>query len=113
MCSSCKVDKASIDNYPLFCPILLTLNIPNYKLAIFLVQILKPLTTDAFRIKKSFHFAEKIVNQQFDFSMGIVIKELRNLHFYDYQNKKLLQEPCLRILLLFIQSPNQCPSLCS
>ena len=90
MCSSCKVDKTSIDNYLPICPILLTLNIPTYKLAIFLVQILKHLATGEFTVKKSSHFVEKIVNQQPDFSMGIVIKEFRNSHLYDYQNKKLL-----------------------
>ena len=72
MCSSCKVDKTSIDSYLPICPILLTLNIPTYKLAIFLVQILKHLATGEFTVKKSSHFVEKIVNQQPDFSMGIV-----------------------------------------
>ena len=61
MCASCKVDKASVDNYPPFCPILLTLNIPTCKLAIFSLLILKPLTTDKFTLKESFHFAEKLL----------------------------------------------------
>ena len=46
------------------------LNTPTYKLAKFLVPILKPLTTNEFTVKDSFHFAEEIVDQQYDLSMG-------------------------------------------
>ena len=46
------------------------LNTPTYKLAKFLVSILKPLTTNEFTVKDSFHFAEEIVDQQHDLFMG-------------------------------------------
>ena len=36
----------------------------------FLVPILKPLTTNEFTVKDSFHFAEEIVDQQHDLFMG-------------------------------------------
>ena len=71
---SCKVHKASVGNCPPFWPILSALNTPTYKLAKFLVPILKPLTTNEFTLKDSFHFAEEIVNQQhylFMCSLGV------------------------------------------
>ena len=46
------------------------LNTPSYKLAKFLVLTLKPLTTNEFTVKDSFHFAEEIVDQQHDLFMG-------------------------------------------
>ena len=46
------------------------LNTPTYNLAKFLVPILKPLTTNEFTVKDSFHFAEEIVDQQHDLFMG-------------------------------------------
>ena len=46
------------------------LNTPTYKLAKFLVPILKPLATNEFTVKDSFHFAEEIVDQQHDLFMG-------------------------------------------
>ena len=46
------------------------LNTPTYKLAKCLVPILKPLTTNEFTVKDSFHFAEEIVDQQHDLFMG-------------------------------------------
>ena len=45
------------------------LNTPTYKLAKFLVSILKPLTTNEFTVKDSFHFAQGIVDQH-DLFMG-------------------------------------------
>ena len=42
----CEVHQASLGVCPPFRPILLALNIPTYKLANFLVPILKPLTTN-------------------------------------------------------------------
>ena len=66
----CKVHKASVGNYPPFRPILSALNTPFYKLAEYLVPILKPLTTNEFTVKDSFHFAEEIVDQQHDLFMG-------------------------------------------
>ena len=59
---SCKIHKASVENCPQFRSILLALNTATYKFAKFLVQILKPLTTNEFTVKDSFHFAEQIVD---------------------------------------------------
>ena len=70
MYGSCKVHKASIENYLPFRPILSALNTPTNKLAKFLVPILKSKTTNEFTVKDSFHFAEKIVDQQHDLFMG-------------------------------------------
>ena len=70
MYGSCKVHKASVGNCPPFRPILSALNAPTYKLAKFLVPILKPLTTNEFTVKDSFHFAAEIVDQQHDLFMG-------------------------------------------
>ena len=70
MYGSSKVHKASVGNCPPFRPILSALNTPTYKLAKFLVPILKPLTTNEFTVKDSFHFAEEIVDQQHDLFMG-------------------------------------------
>ena len=49
---------------------LLALDTPTYKLTKFLVPIFKPLTTNDFTVKDSFHFAEEIVDQQHDLFMG-------------------------------------------
>ena len=70
MYSLCKVHKVSVENCPPFRPILLALNTPTYKIAKFLVPILKPLATNEFTVKDSFHFAEEIVDQQPAFFMG-------------------------------------------
>ena len=70
MYGSCKVHKASVGNCPPFRPILTALNTPTYKLAKFLVPILKPLKTNEFAVKDSFHFAEKIADQQHHLFMG-------------------------------------------
>ena len=58
MYGSCKVHKASVENCPPFSPVLSAFNTPTYKLAKFLVPILKPLTTNEFTLKDNFHFAE-------------------------------------------------------
>ena len=65
-----KVYKASVENCLPFQSILSALNTPTYIFAKFLLQILKPLTTDDFTIQDSFHFAEEIVHQQHDLFMG-------------------------------------------
>ena len=70
MYRSCKVHKASVGDCPPFRPILSALNTPTYELSKFLVPILKPLTTNEFTVKDSFHFAEEIVDQQHDLCMG-------------------------------------------
>ena len=73
MYGSCKVDKVIVGNCPPFRPILSDLNTPTYKLAKFLVSVLKPLTTSEFTVKDSFHFAEQIVDQQHDIFMGCFV----------------------------------------
>ena len=65
-----KVHIASVGNCPPFRPIFSALNTPTYKLAKFLVPILKPLATNEFTVIDSFHFAEEIVDQQYDLFMG-------------------------------------------
>ena len=62
MYGSYKVYKASAGNFPPFRPVLSALNTPTYKLAKFLVPILKPLATNKFTVKDSFHFKEEIVD---------------------------------------------------
>ena len=62
--------KASVGNCGRFRLILSALNTPTYKLAKFLVRILKPLTINEFTVKDSSHFAEEIVDQQHDLFMG-------------------------------------------
>ena len=46
------------------------INTPNYKLAKFLVPILKSLISNEYTVKDSFAFAEEIVEQDSDFFMG-------------------------------------------
>ena len=72
MCDSYKVHEASVGNCPPFRPILSALNTPSYKVAKFLVPILKPLTTNEFTVKGSFNFAEEIVDQQHDFFLVVL-----------------------------------------
>ena len=67
MYDSYKVHEASVENCPPFRPILSALNTPSYKVAKFLVPILKLFTTNEFTVKGSFNFAEEIVDQQHDF----------------------------------------------
>ena len=47
-----------------------TVNTPTYKLAKFLVPILKSLTSNEYTVKDSFAFAEGIVEQDSEFFMG-------------------------------------------
>ena len=64
-----KVHKDIIDNCPPFRPILSAINTPIYKLAKFLVSVLKSLTNNGYTVKDSFAFAEEIVEQNFEFFM--------------------------------------------
>ena len=57
----CKVHKDIINNCPPFRPILSAINTPTYKLAEFLVPILKSLTSNEYTVKGSFAFAREIV----------------------------------------------------
>ena len=61
MYGSCKAHKASVGNCPPFGPILLVFNTPTYNLAKCLVPILKPLTTNEFTVKDSFHLLKKLL----------------------------------------------------
>ena len=70
MYGSCKAHKASVGICPPVRPNLSALNTPTYKLAKFLVTILKPSTPNEFTVKDSFYFAEEIVDQQHDLFMG-------------------------------------------
>ena len=66
----CKVHKDIIDNYASFRPILSEFNTTTNKLAKFLVPILKSLTSDEYKVKDSFVFAEEIIEQDSEFFMG-------------------------------------------
>ena len=66
----CKVHKDISDTCPPFRHILSTINTPTYKLAKFLVPILKSLTINEYTVKDSFVFAEEIVEQGSKFFMG-------------------------------------------
>ena len=60
-----KAHRTSVDNCPLFWPILLALNTPSYKLAQFFTPILKT--------KGSFHFAEKLLIKKLNYLMVVGI----------------------------------------
>ena len=66
MTGSCNVNKETMQNWQPFRLIMLAFNTPTYKLAKFLVPILKPLTSNKFTMKDSFYFAEEIVDVQPD-----------------------------------------------
>ena len=66
----CKVQNNIIDNFLPCRPILSTINTPTYKLAKFLVPILKFLTRNEYTVKNSFAFAEGTVEQDSEFFMG-------------------------------------------
>ena len=68
----CKVHKDIVDNCPPFRPILSAINTPTYKLAKFLVPILKSLTSNEFTVKGSSAFAEEIVEQDSEFFIAIL-----------------------------------------
>ena len=61
MYGSCNVHKASVGDCPPFRPILSALNAPTYKLAKFLVPLLKPLTTNEFTTKVLFILLKKLL----------------------------------------------------
>ena len=65
-----KVHKDIIDNCPSFWPILSEINTRTYKLAKFLVPILKSLTSNEYTVKDLFAFAEETVKQDSQFFMG-------------------------------------------
>ena len=65
----CKVHKNIIENCPPLRPTLSAINTPNYKLAKFLVLILKFLTSNEYTVKDSFGFGEEIVEKDSEFFM--------------------------------------------
>ena len=66
----CKVHEDIIDNCLSFLPILSEINARTYKLAKFLVPILKALTSNQYMVKDLFAFAEETVKQDSQFFMG-------------------------------------------
>ena len=66
----CKAHKDINDNCPPFRPILSAINTPTYKLAKFLVPILKSLTSNEYTVKDSFVFVAEIVEYDSEFFMG-------------------------------------------
>ena len=91
----CKVQKDIIDNCPPFRPILSAINTPTYKLAKFLVPILKSLTSNDYTVKDSFAFAKEIVEQDSEFFMGSLDVDsiFANIHL-----KKLLRSALIHFL---------------
>ena len=65
-----KVHEDIIDNCPSFLSILSEINTLTYKLAKFLVPILKSLTSTEYMVKGLFAFAEKTVKQDSQFFVG-------------------------------------------
>ena len=58
-----KVHKPVINNCPKFCPILLTIGTPTYKLVKFLLPILLPLTSNKFLVYDSFSLADQWLSE--------------------------------------------------
>ena len=58
----CKVHK-DIDNYPSLRPLLSAINTPTYKLAKFLVPLLKSLTTNKYVVKDSLLLLRELLNK--------------------------------------------------
>ena len=66
----CKVHKDIIDNCPPFRPIFSAINTTTYKLAKFLVPVLKSLISNEYTVKDSFTCAEEIFEQDSEPLMG-------------------------------------------
>ena len=66
----CKVHKDIIDNCPPFRPIFSAINTTTYKLAKFLVPVLKSLISNEYTVKDSFTSAEEIFEQDSEPLMG-------------------------------------------
>ena len=65
-----KIHKKIVGNCPPCRPILSAINTPTYKLAKYLVPLLKPVTSNQFTVKDSFKFAEEIRTQDKNFFMA-------------------------------------------
>ena len=63
----CKVHKDIINNCPTFRTILSAVNTPTYKLAKFLIPILKSSTSNEYTVKDPFAFDEEIVEHDSEF----------------------------------------------
>ena len=59
----CKVHKQLVDNCPPFRSITSAIKTPTYNLAKFLVPLLELITTNMYKVKRSFEFAKEIANQ--------------------------------------------------
>ena len=57
-----KIHKALEDGIPFFCPILSPIGTPTYNLAKFCNQLLKPLTSNDYKMKDSFSFAKEVLD---------------------------------------------------
>ena len=66
----CKVHNNVVSNCPPFQLISSAINTPTYKLAKFVVAILKSLTSNKYTVNDSFGFAEETVEHDFEFLMG-------------------------------------------
>ena len=67
---SVKFTKISSIITRLFRPMLSAINTPAYKLAKFLVSVLKSITSNEYTVKYSFAFAKEIVEQDSELFMG-------------------------------------------
>ena len=65
-----EVHKKVIDGFPTFQPIPSAIGTPTYKIAKFLVPILKHLTSKEYSVKNSFDFAKEILQQNSDCFMA-------------------------------------------
>ena len=65
-----KVHKALVNGIPKFRPILSSLGTCSYKLAKFLVPLLKSITVNEFTITDSFEFGKEVLNKDADLFMG-------------------------------------------
>ena len=72
-----KVHKIVTDAIPSFRPILSAIGTPTYKLAKFLVPMLKTLATNEYTIKDSFTFAEEL--QNFDSKLAMASFDIESL----------------------------------
>ena len=90
--------KDIVDNCPPFRPILLANNNPTYKLAKFLVPILKSLTNNEYTVKDSFAFAEEVVEQDSEFFIGSL--DVDSL-FTNTHLKRILTSALIRFLKIW------------
>ena len=100
-----KVHKKVIDSCLVFQPILSAIETPTYKIAKFLVLMLKDLTSRKYSVKDSFDFAKEILQQNSDCFMAslditslftnIPLDETINI----YSNESLIKSNMFKILI--------------